>query len=384
MIINILFVVTSFLNNPSIIKTYNPSIKKCNNPLIKSYIPERHTKIVSSLRYKYISCDYDNNEKCFAYCPEDNADEYCTIIAKKSVLDNTKILIYISFWFILSAKYNIYNKKRLIMLNLPWFQSVLSLGTGSLIAIFFWVFKMRKPPQLNFKEIKTYIPISFFHALGHITAVISVSAGAVSFTQIVKAAEPIFTSSFNWILLGDKITLPVGLSLIPIILGVSFASISELYFTWTSFINAMLSNVAFAGRNVCSRLALDKPKGKNITPENLFGILTIISFIISIPLAIIFESNKIEKILLIKNAPLMTIFKTSFETGMYFYLYNEAAMVVLNNINPVSHAIINTLKRIILLIVCVIFFNTPLTKNGIIGSSIAIFGSYLYAKAKKK
>tara|TARA_Y100000992_G_scaffold241658_1_gene172537 strand:- start:4057 stop:5211 length:1155 start_codon:yes stop_codon:yes gene_type:complete len=384
MIINILFVVTSFLNNPSIIKTYNPSIKKCNNPLIKSYIPERHTKIVSSLRYKYISCDYDNNEKCFAYCPEDNVDEYCTIIAKKSVLDNTKILIYISFWFILSAKYNIYNKKRLIMLNLPWFQSVLSLGTGSLIAIFFWVFKMRKPPQLNFKEIKTYIPISFFHALGHITAVISVSAGAVSFTQIVKAAEPIFTSSFNWILLGDKITLPVGLSLIPIILGVSFASISELYFTWTSFINAMLSNVAFAGRNVCSRLALDKPKGKNITPENLFGILTIISFIISIPLAIIFESNKIEKILLIKNAPLMTIFKTSFETGMYFYLYNEAAMVVLNNINPVSHAIINTLKRIILLIVCVIFFNTPLTKNGIIGSSIAIFGSYLYAKAKKK
>jgi solute carrier family 35 protein E1 len=175
----------------------------------------------------------------------------------------------------------------------------------------------------------------------------------------------------------------VGLSLIPIILGVSFASISELYFTWTSFTNAMLSNVAFAGRNVCSRMALDKPRCKNITPENLFAILTIISFIISIPLAIIFEGNKMGKILLIKNAPLMTIFKTSFETGMYFYLYNEAAMVVLNNINPVSHAIINTLKRIILLIVCVIFFNTPLTKNGIIGSSIAIFGSYLYAKAKK-
>ena len=57
--------------------------------------------------------------------------------------------------------------------------------------------------------------------------------------------------------------------------------------------------------------------------------------------------------------------------------------MVLNQINPVSHAIINTLKRVILLMVCILFFNTPLTRNGIIGSGIAIGGSYLYAKAKK-
>ena len=84
-----------------------------------------------------------------------------------------------------------------------------------------------------------------------------------------------------------------------------------------------------------------------------------------------------------KNIVLMPIFKKTFETGMYFYLYNEAAMIVLNHINPVSHAIINTLKRVVLLLTCVLFFNTPITKNGIIGSSVAIFGSYLYAKAKK-
>merc|ERR1711966_505545 len=170
----------------------------------------------------------------------------------------------------------------------------------------------------------------------------------------------------------------MGISLIPIIAGVSFASVSELCFTWTSFIGAMLSNVAFAGRNVCSRLALDKPKGKNITPENLLGILTILSFIISLPLALIFEGNKILNVWSLRNVPAFTILKTSFETGLYFYLYNEAAMMVLNQTNPVSHAIINTLKRVILLIVCVLFFNTPLTRNGIIGSSIAIGGSYLY------
>jgi len=33
----------------------------------------------------------------------------------------------------------------------------------------------------------------------------------------------------------------------------------------------MLSNLAFATRNILSRASMDRPKGKNMTPENLFG-----------------------------------------------------------------------------------------------------------------
>lgn len=402
MVINIViaslcFINNHVINNNFVIKNVNEQYylsKYNNNILLDKSLDYTNTNTNINLKknkhrtsiiynsYKYIACDYDNNEKCFAYCPNENTDEYCTIIMKKTILDKIKIFFYIVIWFILSARYNITNKQRLNMLNLPWLQSVGSLGSGSLIALFFWKSKIRKPPKLNINAIKTYLPISFFHSMGHITAVISVSAGAVSFTQIVKAAEPIFTSGFNWILLGDKITLSIGLSLIPIVLGVSIASISELYFTWTSFIGAMISNVAFAGRNVASRLALDKPKGENITPENLFAILTIMSFIISIPLALFFEGHKFHSVWIQKTFPSKIILKKTFETGIYFYLYNEAAMIVLNNINPISHSIINTLKRVILLLTCVFFFNTPLTRNGIFGSLIAISGSYMYSRAK--
>ena len=396
MVINIFIISLCFINNAVIknVNTQNINTQKylsrennifldkslINNNINLKKIKTR-TNIINN-SYKYIACDYDNNEKCFAYCPNNN-EENCKIIMKKNNSDKIKNIFFIVIWFILSARYNIANKQRLNMLNLPWLHSVGSLGSGSLIALFFWKSKIRKPPKLNIDAIKTYIPISFFHSIGHITAVLSVSAGAVSFTQIVKAAEPLFTCGFNWILLGDKITLPIGLSLIPIILGVSIASISELYFTWVSFLGAMISNVAFAGRNVASRLALDKPKGENITPENLFAILTIMSFIISIPLALFFEGHKFHSIWIQKTLSSKIILKKTFETGMYFYLYNEAAMIVLNNINPVSHAIINTLKRVVLLITCIFFFNTPLTRNGIIGSFIAISGSYMYSKAKK-
>ena len=43
------------------------------------------------------------------------------------------------------------------------------------------------------------------------------------------------------------------------------------------------------------------------------------------------------------------------------YTYNEVAMLALNNVNPVTHAVANTIKRVVILLACVIFFKTPMT-----------------------
>ena len=37
---------------------------------------------------------------------------------------------------------------------------------------------------------------------------------------------------------------------------------------------------------------MDKPKGENMTPENLFGVLTVMSFLFALPLALIIEGPK--------------------------------------------------------------------------------------------
>ena len=80
----------------------------------------------------------------------------------------------------------------------------------------------------------------------------------------------------------------------------------------------------------------------------------------------------------------MAMLGASAATGMYFYTYNEVAMLALNNVHPVTHAVANTLKRVVILLACVLFFHTPMTPLCMAGSSIAIGGSYLYALAKNK
>ena len=48
----------------------------------------------------------------------------------------------------------------------------------------------------------------------------------------------------------------------------------------------MTSNIAFASRNIFARASMDRPKGTNMTPVNLFGVLTLLSFAFTLPVAL--------------------------------------------------------------------------------------------------
>merc|ERR1719451_274841 len=70
--------------------------------------------------------------------------------------------------------------------------------------------------------------------------------------------------------------------------------------------------------------------------------------------------------------------------GASYYAYNEVAFLALGKVNPVTHAVGNTIKRVVIIVASVIAFKTPISTLGVIGSSIAILGTLLYSLAKSK
>ena len=50
-------------------------------------------------------------------------------------------------------------------------------------------------------------------------------------------------------------------------------------------------------------------------------------------------------------------------------------------VNPVTHAVGNTIKRVVIIVASVIAFKTPMSTGSIIGSSIAIAGTLMYSLA---
>lgn len=57
------------------------------------------------------------------------------------------------------------------------------------------------------------------------------------------------------------------------------------------------------------------------------------------------------------------------------------AFLALGAVNPVTHAVGNTIKRVVIIIASVIAFKTPMSRGSIVGSSIAIMGTLAYSLA---
>lgn len=68
----------------------------------------------------------------------------------------------------------------------------------------------------------------------------------------------------------------------------------------------------------------------------------------------------------------MDVVKYAGLSGLAFYLYNEASFQALERLSPVTHSVANTLKRVIIIVASCIVFKTPMSKEGMIGSAVAV------------
>jgi solute carrier family 35 protein E1 len=291
-------------------------------------------------------------------------------------------------WWMLNIGYNVYNKRVLNEADLPWIAALSQLMIGIPINLVMWGFKFRPRPQLSRQEVIKLLPVAVCHLLTHVGAVISLGAGAVSFSHIVKASEPVFTSIFAGIMLGTFFEWPVYASLIPIIGGVAYASVSDnIGYTDLGFAAAMMSNIFSALRGTIGKKIWKKDTfspEQNMTASNVCAVMTLLAAFLLTPLALFFELPFFHYEWNSKEVPTgQLIFEVILSMFFYNY-YNEMAFLILDWVHPVTHAVGNTMKRVFVIISAVVMFNTPMDTTGIIGSSIAIVGALIYSVASKK
>ncbi|KAG5186132.1 plastidic triose-phosphate/phosphate translocator [Tribonema minus] len=299
---------------------------------------------------------------------------------------NLRIGMYFFLWYSLNVGYNYHNKKTLNMLAAPLTLSALQLVVGVVYVSLLWLLRLRAAPGLSMDNIKTLSPIGLCHAISHLSAVIGLGAGSVSFTHIVKAAEPFFTALFSAIFLKQYFPVPVYLSLVPVVAGVALASLKELNFSWTALCGAMGSNVAASSRAILAKRSMGRPKGTNMGAANLYGVLTILATAMLVPVAGVLEGPKFSAkwdAALLKGYSQDAITKHALLSGLYFYLYNEVAFLALDAVHPVVHAVGNTLKRVFIIASGVILFGNKITPLGMVGSSLAIVGVLIFSLVKE-
>ncbi len=216
----------------------------------------------------------------------------------------------------------------------------------------------------------------------------SLGAGPVSFTHIVKALEPFFSAVVSAVVFGKWMHPMVYATLIPVVGGVAYACLKERSFSWLAFWTAMGSNLAFALRAVVSKSALDASGGElgeNLTSVNLFGIVTCYAFIQSIPLFLLGEGFSFLDLWkkALPSSSSFDLVRGLVVSGLFHYLNNEVMYLALSNVHPVTLAVGNTMKRVFIVVASVLVFRNPITVQAAIGSAIGIGGVLLYSLTKQ-
>merc|ERR1711967_140275 len=116
--------------------------------------------------------------------------------------------------------------------------------------------------------------------------------------------------------------------------------------------------------------------GKNMDSANVYAVMNFISFFFTVPMVIIAEGSTLKEEwdhaceehgsqALITNIAL---------SGFFFYVYNEFAFAFTAQVGAVTSSVLNTAKRVIIIIVSAVVFQEALERNTIVGSAVAITG----------
>ncbi|KAL7128819.1 hypothetical protein ABFS83_13G019300 [Erythranthe nasuta] len=304
---------------------------------------------------------------------------------REEAAQKAKIGVYFATWWALNVVFNIYNKKVLNVFPFPWLTSTLSLAAGSLIMLGSWATNIAQPPETDLHFWKNLLPVAVAHTIGHVAATVSMSKVAVSFTHIIKSGEPAFTVLVSRFLMGETFPLSVYLSLLPIIGGCALSAATELNFNLTGFMGAMLSNLAFVFRNIFSKRGMSKGKSSSVGGMNYYACLSILSLLIVTPFAIAVEGPHLWAVgwqnALSQIGPNFIWWVVA--QSVFYHLYNQVSYMSLNEISPLTFSIGNTMKRISVIVVSIIIFQTPLQPINALGAAIAISGTFLYSQAKQ-
>lgn len=286
------------------------------------------------------------------------------------------VLLWTALWYALNVAYNILNKRVLLAMPLPWTVALAQLGTGCLYLLAMQAAGLRsvqRPSSTG--QMREMMPTATLHAVGHTCTVCSMCTGSVSLTHVLKAAEPVFAVGASL-----AITSSAGLSrakamaLLLTVCGIALASAGEVSFSWPSFVTAMVSNAAFAMRSALSKRHLQRQR----PATELFATLTFLSTgLLAIPTACA-EGAQLRSALARLDPQMVGQLLLC---GLSYYLYNEVAFVVLGMVHPVSQAVANAFKRVVVIGASAIAFRTPVTPLGVVGSLAAMAGIFLYSLA---
>ena len=281
------------------------------------------------------------------------------------------LVLWIFVWYLGTALSNI-QLKQFLQNNNIFFGGLGSLFISMVLLPFFqpkYQLIDEKQEDSKYSSYKPFIQLSIFNLCNALFTCYAFKYSSIQFNYTIKAFEPFINGVLSMYLLQSHLNTKQWLSLLPIPLGVGLATVTDTSFNWSALF------ISLSGVYVtCCRSVLFKKS--NLPPLHAFIILSGLSGYYCLILLVIY--GLLFEFTFPTNIDLFHLIQTS----IYYFVYNLASFMILNELHAVSHAIANVMKRIVAILYAWIYFQYPLNSLNILGISIAYGAVCLYGYYK--
>ncbi|TFK31801.1 triose-phosphate transporter family-domain-containing protein [Crucibulum laeve] len=260
-------------------------------------------------------------------------------------------------------------------------------------------------PKLDKRETLVLFLFSILYTVNIVVSNASLRLVTVPFHQVVRASSPFFTILLSYIILHTRTNRTKLVSLIPVVVGVGFATYGDYYFTPAGFLLTLLGTILAALKSVITNLLQSSSPSSfphpsypisfisspilylrtlpklTFTPLHLLSLLSPLAFIQSLLLA--YLSGELGRV--------QTHFYTSVVgtariwlllNGILAFLLNVVSFNANKKVGALGMSVAGNVKQVLTILCAVALFNLNITPMNGIGIALTLFGGMWYAQVE--